>query len=410
MYPLPQTLQPTLQSLLTETPDEVLQREAHALTDLLRAHQNRCVIFGAGTLGRRALVLLRELDVKPLGIVDSNSARWGQAIDGVTILSPADAASQFGTTAVFFVTIWNDFHWFVDTAARLRALGCTTVSTYAPIFWRFGARFMELRLLNEPPHLLYQQLADVFTAESLFADDESLLLYRANILWRALGDASAFPVPAPKNTYFPPDLFRLISTESLVDCGAFDGDTLREMLAITGEEFAAFHAIEADTVSAAKLNACIASLPPATATKVHSHPCAVGAERCTLRFSMSGAATSATGDEGVDVPCVPIDELLGDQSVTFIKMDIEGAEFDALLGARAVIERDAPVLAVCVYHTQADIWRIPLLLRSMKTDYSYFLRTYDGDGFQTVLYAVPKHRLIPAEQRAAIHVPHKAAA
>jgi FkbM family methyltransferase len=407
---MPQPIQPPLQSLLTETPDEVLHRESHALTDLLSAHDNRCVIFGAGTLGRRALSLLRELGVQPLGIVDSNPARWGQALDDLTILSPADAATQFGTTAVFFVTIWNDFHWFTTTAAKLRALGCTAISTYAPIFWRFGPRFMDLRLLNEPPHLLYQQLPDVLSAESLFADDESLLLYRANILWRALGDASAFPVPAPKNTYFPPDLFHLIPTESLVDCGAFDGDTLREMLAITGDHFAAFHAIEADTVSADKLNACIAALPPATAAKVHSHPCAVGAERCTLRFSMSGAATSTTGDDGVDVPCIPIDELLGDLPVTFIKMDIEGAEFDALRGARAVIERDAPVLAVCVYHTQADIWRIPLLLRSMKTDYSYFLRTYDGDGFQTVLYAVPKHRLIPAEERAAIHVPHKAVA
>jgi hypothetical protein len=125
---------------------------------------------------------------------------------------------------------------------------------------------------------------------------------------------------------------------------------------------------------------------------------------------MSGAATSTTGDDGIDVPCIPIDELIGDRPVTFIKMDIEGAEFDALRGARKIIERDAPVLAVCVYHTQADIWRIPRLLRSMATDYSYFLRSYDGDGFQTVLYAVPTQRLIAASERPTIPVPRKAVA
>jgi FkbM family methyltransferase len=410
--------QPALHTLLTETPSQVRHRELHALTDLLATHQNRCVLFGAGTLGRRAVILLRELGIEPLAIADTNPARWGQPLDPadpntLTVLSPAAAASQFGAFAIFFVTIWNDFHWFTSTAAKLRALGCTAISTYAPIFWRFGPRFMDLRLLNEPPHLLYQQLSEVLAAEPLFADAESLTLYRANILWRALGDASHFPYPAPQNTYFPPDLFHHIPSEVLVDCGAFDGDTLREMLALTGDDFAAVHAIEADTVSAARLHAFLATLPAATAAKVRPHAVAVGAERCTLRFAMSGTATStASGNhaDAIEVPCLPLDELLAGQAVTFIKMDIEGAEFDALRGARTLIERDAPVLAICVYHTQSDIWRIPLLLHSLSPGYQFFLRTYDGDGFQTVLYAVPPHRLVPAGERATIHVPLKAVA
>jgi hypothetical protein len=75
-------------------------------------------------------------------------------------------------------------------------------------------------------------------------------------------------------------------------------------------------------------------------------------------------------------------------------MDIEGAEYDALLGATTIIKRDRPVLAICVYHTQSDIWRIPLLIRSIDPTYSLFLRSYDGDGLQTVVYAVPKDRVL----------------
>jgi len=399
-----------LREVLTESPAQVLAREAGALSSLLLAHHGRCVVFGAGTLGRRAIELLLETGVEPLGVCDSNPARWGEPLLGLTVLSPQQAAPAFGADAVFFVTIWNDFHWYAQTEAKLSALGCTSVSSYAPIFWRFGARFLNMLLLNEPPHRLYAQRDEVLEAETLWADAESLHVYRANILWRALGDGRFFPLPAPQNTYFPADLLQPTADEVFVDCGAFDGDTLREMLSWTDGQFAAAYAIEADAVSGKRLAAYVATLPDAWQRKVHPMACAVGAERCMLRFAMSGSSTATTVDEGVEVECRTLDELFAEQRVTMIKMDIEGAEYDALRGARAVIERDRPVLAVCVYHTQADIWRIPLLLRSMQTDYRYFLRAYDGDGLQTVLYAIPPHRMLSTAERERAVVPRKSSA
>lgn len=328
------------------------------------------------------------------------------------MLSPQEAATRLGRDAVFFVTIWNDFHWYSDTRAKLTAMGCTAVSSYAPIFWRFGDRFMDLRLLNEPPHKLYRSLAEVFAAEKLWADEESVATYRANIVWRALGDPSHLPYPAPANTYFPQDLFRLTAEEEFVDCGAFDGDTIRMLMAM-GEGFKTIYAIEADSVSGEKLTAFLASLPAATAAKMHRMDCAVGAERCTLRFAMSGNATSkvqdVVEDAGMDVPCVPLDELFAEKTVTLIKMDIEGAEYDALCGGEQIIKRDSPILAVCVYHTQSDIWRIPLLLSSWGLNYRFFLRAYDGDGFQSVLYAIPPRRMLSDAARASAPRPRKLA-
>jgi FkbM family methyltransferase len=402
-------LQP-LRDVLTESPAQVQAREASALSSLLEAHHGRCVLFGAGTLGKRAIELLRETGIEPLGVCDSNPQRWGEPLLGLTVLSPEQAAAAFGADAIFFVTIWNDFHWYAQTEAKLRALGCTSISSYAPVFWRFGARFLNMLLLNEPPHRLYARRDEVLEAETLWADAESLHVYRANILWRALGDARCFPFPAPQNTYFPPDLLEPADDEVFVDCGAFDGDTLRELLAWTKGRFAEAYAIEADAVSGKKLATWVSTLPGELQRRIHPLACAVGAERGKLRFAMSGSATATTVDEGVEVECRTLDELLAGRRVTMIKMDIEGAEFDALLGARAVIERDRPVLAVCVYHTQADIWRIPLLLHAIRSDYLYFLRSYDGDGLQTVLYAIPPHRMLSAEQRERAVVPRKSAA
>jgi len=383
-----------LREILTESVSAVKQREASALDQLLLAHQNRVVLFGCGTLGRRAVNLLREIGIHPLAFCDNNPSHWGTTVGSLAVLSPSDAAAQFGMNSVFFVTIWNDFHWYRDTLAKLTSLGCTSVSSYAPIFWRFGDRFMDLRLLNEPAHRLYQHLDEVFEAEDVWADEESLETYRSNIVWRAKGDPSHLPYPAPEKTYFPSDIFKLIPEEVFIDCGAFDGDTIRLVRSLVGSSFKAIHSIEADSISMQKLSSYLSTLPAEMTEKIHMLDCAVGAKRSVLRFSMSGNLNSKVEDVGIDVPCIPLDELFAETPVSLIKMDIEGAEYDALLGARTIIKRDHPVLAICVYHTQSDIWRIPLLIRSIDSTYSLFLRSYDGDGLQTVIYAVPKDRVL----------------
>lgn len=383
-----------LSEILTESADSVMQREASALDQILSAHKGRCAIFGCGTLGKKAIKLFREIGVEPLALADSDPTRWGALHEGLTILSPEEAAAQFGANAVFFVTIWNDHHWFRTTQSRLAALGCTSISSYAPIFWRFGSRFMDLLLLNESPHRVYQQLDQVFAAEKLWGDAESLKTYRANLLWRSLGDPSLLPYPPPANTYFPADIFSISPDEVVVDCGAFDGDTIRLALDSVGPVFRAIYAIEADTISVKKLDNYVATLPEDIQNKIHKIECAVGESRCTIKFVMGGLLTSSAGDAGQEVACIPLDELFESKAITFIKMDIEGAEFGALQGGRRLLQRDKPILAVCVYHTQNDIWRLPLLIHQLLPEHRLFLRGYEGDGFQTVLYAVPPDRAL----------------
>ena len=77
-------------------------------------------------------------------------------------------------------------------------------------------------------------------------------------------------------------------------------------------------------------------------------------------------------------------------------MDIEGAEVDALTGARQAICRDLPVVAACVYHRQEHLWEVPLLLHSLSGEYNLFLRRYGDEFADVVCYAVPPHRLAAA--------------
>jgi FkbM family methyltransferase len=381
-----------LAQLFQESVEDVRSREQTALEGLLDQCGRRIVLFGAGTLGRRALPLLREIGCEVVAFTDNNAAAWGTKIDEIPVRSPEDAASLHGKTALFLVTIWNDHHWFSETLGKLTSLGCTRVSTYAPLYWRFPDRFLQLLLLNEPPHRVYEDARSVLQAEKLWSDEDSLHAYRANIRWRALGDASELPGRPAKNTYFPDDLFHLQKTDSFLDCGAFDGDTIRELLACTDSAIQAIHAVEADTISFVRLQEFVDSLEVNIRNRISLQKGALGSQRGFVHFESNGTLISRASETGSLVEVLAIDDIFADVPLTLIKMDIEGAEYEALIGGAKVIRRDRPILAICVYHTQSDIWRIPLLVHEIVPEHKLYLRAYEGDGFQTVMYAVPSER------------------
>jgi FkbM family methyltransferase len=208
----------------------------------------------------------------------------------------------------------------------------------------------------------------------------------------ALGDGLDMPGRPKANTYFPRELFRLDSRDRILDCGACDGDTIRQAFENYPSGFEAVHAIKADSLSYARLENFKETLERSIRETVHLHKCAIGAERGFVRFESDGSVNARMSESGVLVELLPIDEMFANMPLTFIKMDIEGAEFDAPQGARKVLVRDRPILAIRVYHTQNDIWRNPLLVREILPEHRLFLRAYEGDGFQTVLYALPPER------------------
>ena len=76
--------------------------------------------------------------------------------------------------------------------------------------------------------------------------------------------------------------------------------------------------------------------------------------------------------------------------MTMVKMDIEGAEYDALLGMKGTL-RFHPILMVSMYHKVEDLFRLQLLIEKMCPGvYHYYIRHYSPTIIETVLYAVPK--------------------
>ncbi len=385
------TYEEQIENLLREDLGAVKERERNAFDRLLAEANGRIVLFGAGNLGRKALRCLRSAGIEPLAFADNNQTRWGGEVDGLRVLSPADAAEKFGSSAMFMVTIWSLGHTYRETFAKLTSLGCRTVLPSSTLRWKFAGELLP-DYCQDLPHKLYEQADEVRAAARLWADEESRIEYLSQIRWRALGDYACLRGPHAEEQYFPESLFRLIPGEVFVDCGAYDGDTAKRFIS-RNSEFAKLLSIEPDPDNYLRLREW-AENQGELRNRILTYALAVGASVGSVRFNATGAEGACIAREGgVLVDCVPLDMLVADAVPTYIKMDVEGAEEDALEGARQLIQTHAPILAVCLYHRPSDLWRIPLLIRSLCGGYKLFLRPHFGDGWDLVCYAVPPHRL-----------------
>lgn len=99
----------------------------------------------------------------------------------------------------------------------------------------------------------------------------------------------------------------------------------------------------------------------------------------------SGTKISENGENSIEV--VDLDSILGKEKVTFIKMDVEGAELEALKGAKGILKSQKPKLAICIYHKPEDIIEIPKIILELNPDYKLAMRHYGIDLLETVLYA-----------------------
>ena len=93
-------------------------------------------------------------------------------------------------------------------------------------------------------------------------------------------------------------------------------------------------------------------------------------------------------DGNDEIQVVALDEYMNGGKVSFIALDIEGGEYNALLGAEQIIREQKPKLAICVYHKPEDILGLPALVKQFRPDYKLYLRHYNAlDPSETVLYA-----------------------
>lgn len=115
-------------------------------------------------------------------------------------------------------------------------------------------------------------------------------------------------------------------------------------------------------------------------------------ENKTISFDASSGGRSHISESGeASIEVLVIDDAIAFyEKITFIKMDVEGAELESLKGARYIIQRFKPKLAICIYHRDEDMYEIPLYIKELVPEYKLYVRHHANGASETVLYAMPR--------------------
>ena len=188
------------------------------------------------------------------------------------------------------------------------------------------------------------------------------------------------------------DYFEAGENEVFVDCGCFDGATCYNFAGWCGHKgFEHIYSFEADPKNYAKSKEILAPLgkcelfPYGTADV--SKKVYFAADAFETSCIISREEAEKRNFEGVEeIETVALDDVLEGKRVTFIKMDIEGAEYEALIGARKLIMENRPRMAISVYHKFEDFVTLANLVLEMHPDYRIAFRHYGFDELETIMY------------------------
>jgi len=355
-----------------------LQAQSAAL-DVAKLHS--LAIVGAGPEGQRLARLCEANNIGIDVITDDDPAKSGMIVGGHQVKGVESLTELPKSTPIIIAS-----HRVLRVTRRLRSLGFKTVVPFAMLQVLAPGMFR--------PHMFYENLLeDLWKHRSEYealhdrlADDQSRQVLEAVVDFRRSLDPAALQTVVSEDDLYAPDgLFEFTNNEVYVDGGSFDGDTIRSFIERVHGRFDAIYGFEPDPVTFAKLKSNFSNEP-----RVHPIHAGLHSHAGTLRFRDDASRGAIFADDGViEMPVTTIDDVLGERRLTYVKMNIEGAEIDALKGGSNAIRRWQPRLAISVYHRASDLWRIPQLVLELVPDYRLYLRQHDGGIIETVLYALP---------------------
>lgn len=299
------------------------------LPETLKDKRN-IVVFGCGINGKALVRSLSAYGIRPLCFADNAKDMWGTRVEGLEVKSPLEID-------------------FKDVDAAV-------ITPFKP----------------ETADAMRKQLA------GLGVKDEVLVNYR-----------DFYATVLEWDLYFDPDIIRLHEGEVFVDGGSLNLETsLRFMEACRNSHVKDYkiHAFEPDVTSYARCMDILKNMPDAN---IRIHNAGLWSENTTLYFEEMGNAASRISKEktGTSIKTVALDSCVS-EPVTFIKMDIEGAELEALKGSREIIKKYKPRLAISAYHKKEDLVELPLYIKELVPEYKLYIRHYSNAAIETVLYAV----------------------
>lgn len=360
--------------------EELRSRLAERWPALKAGKPEAVAILGAASEGVRLAALCRAAGIDVSLIADDNPDRVGTEVEGQRV-QPTARLSELGRSIPLVIAS----HRVLSATKRFRGEGFQTVVPFAAL--------QVLDPASYPPHMFYDGLLeDLFANRDRYlrlseglADDLSRAVLDAAIGFRLTMDAEVLDSVLETELYGSDCIQPFAEDEVYIDGGAFDGDSIEIFTREVEGKFDRILAFEPDPETFERLSNRFAQDQRITAIAK-----GLSSKPAVLRFQNDGSRGSLFSDAGsLAIEVTGIDHELSGKRASYIKMNIEGAELDALDGASETIRRYAPKLAISAYHHPSHLWQVPAKALELRDDYQLYFRQHDGGIIETVLYAVP---------------------
>ena len=319
------------------------------LLNSLKTSGAKIVCYGASFIGERTLNYMTHLGLTVDYFADKY--KHGIVFHGRKVISPKELAELDKQEHVCVLITSDPF--LNEIFAELKKLGIRGQILRLPMSGVHVADF-PLTTKEEMEHFradalkIREQLLDYTSRKVLDSLIDARLSYLPNGYSRAF---YATVAASEEKQYLLNELHRQLTRHplSVADCGTYTGETIREMVQ-WGITFAESWCFEPDVISFGKLEEQLTRL--GLQNRIYAVESGVHRKAGTLRFNTTATIGSRFSEDSGDgfISVISLDEYLAGKHVDFIKMDIEGSEMDALVGAECIIEHCRPILAISVYH------------------------------------------------------------
>lgn len=343
----------------------------------------KIVLWGAGTYTEELIGMLGKDRI--IAIYDSNKNKWGQFICGIEVSDAFESFEEIvDEQTIILISVASYNYEIATTIINRWKIPEHRIFAFTHLF---GEKYMydtESIFINENR---------IREALSLFADDQSKE-YFVNTLRERINRNPLYLQENPRITasyeYTCKNGFMIAPKKGgvILDCGAYIGDTARLFLKRTQNDCKVY-AMEPFLGNYDKLCQWVKS--ENLSDKVYPIQTLLGNDvgESLIRSSTNVSVNSSQDNEGSVSNIVSnnrLDNLLHEK-VSFIKMDIEGAEIDALKGAVKIIKQNRPQMIISAYHRTSHIWEIPLLIREIEPTYKIFCGHQMNAAFEPEIYA-----------------------
>lgn len=341
---------------------------------VLRQEKRPILLYGMGDGADKILAQFDACGIRTSGVFASDEFVRGHSFHGFRVLKLSEAVAQFGEDLVIVIAFASQRPEVLEKMYALDA--------------RFDVFAPDVPVVPGPvfDEAFVRQHADTMQATfGLLADERSRRVFLDTVRFKLSGRLRYLRDSETGKDEAFGAILRPTQAEHFADLGAYTGDTVRELLHYTGGAFASITALEPDRRSYRKLSAYAETLPGAVRCEQ------AGAWSCdtVLHFSDRAGRQSRVSKQGKETQMRALDSVLDGAPCTYLKMDVEGAEHEALAGAAQTIRRYRPKLNLAAYHRSADFFQLPLAVHALCPDYRLYLRHHPYvPAWDTNLYAV----------------------